>query len=577
MKANKNLNKTASHVLGAAIKQLYPNAKFGLGDSIEEGFFYDFEFEDPLTDKDLKKIESKMKKIISGGYTILKSEPDEEWINDQKFKLELIKDLKEKKIEVTHYSMNNPSNGKSIFTDLSKGNYVEKTSDIKNFKLLSIAGAYWKGNSDNSMLTRIYGTSWETKEKLNDYLELLKERKERDHRKIGKEMNIFMFDLLSGQGFPIWLEDGMIIKNELTQYFLKLEKKYKWKEIQTPAFGEKKLYEISGHWSHYKDDMFQSVIAENEKLIMRPMTCPHHILVYKNKRRSYNDLPIRMSEQSRLYRHEKSGSLTGLERVRSMELTEGHSFARTDQIAQEFEDAYKMIKEALTKFDINIDYVSLSLRDKKDKKKYFDDDEMWDKAEDLLINLLNKMNIKYVEMKGEAAFYGPKLDIQVKTVLGHEITISTIQLDFLLPKNFGITYIGDDEKNHTPVMVHRSIIGTYERFIAVLLEQTKGNLPFWLAPKQIDILPVNLDFHLEYAKKIEKKLIEFDYRVNLESNGERLGKMIRKSQMSKTKIQLIIGDDEVSNEKINVREYGSKNQISMTIDEFINKYPKNMN
>ncbi|WKX02304.1 threonine--tRNA ligase [Candidatus Mycoplasma mahonii] len=569
MKVKSNLNHSAGHLLAAAVLKLYPGTHVGFGPAIDEGFYYDFVFKNPINDQDLKKIEKQMSKIVAGGYKI--EQVDSMDILDQPFKQELVKDLGEKNIPVTYYALNNPSNGQSIFTDVCKGGHVASVSQIKHFKLLNLAGAYWKGDSKNAQLTRIYGTAWETKEELRAYLQILQERKERDHRKIGKEMNIFTFNHLAGQGFPIWLEDGMIIKNNIQSYIRKLEGSYGFREVSTPAFGSKKLYEISGHWAHYQDDMFPVIELENEELVMRPMTCPHHVLIYGSKRRSYRDLPIRMSEQAQLYRYEKSGALTGLERVRSMVLTEGHVFARTDQIIDEFKNSYKLIMEALDKFNIEVDYISLSLRDPEDKEKYLDDDDMWNKAESDLVNVLKELKIVYIEKIGEAAFYGPKIDIQVKSALGHEITLSTLQLDFLLPKRFDISYIDKDENKVTPVLIHRGLIGTYERFIAILLEQTKGDLPFWLAPRQATIIPVSHELHQEYADNIYKKLVDEGIRVHMDDRNERVSKKIREAQTSKTKWQIVIGDEEVKNNTINIRAYGSNKQKAFSVDEFIKK------
>ena len=567
MKANQKLNHTGAHLLAAAVMKLYPDTILGIGPSIDEGFYYDFKFANPINDQDIKKIEKQMKKLVSGGYKmeLVKTSDD----SKQPYKLELSKELKAKGETLTYYGMINPSNGESIFTDLCAGPHVDSVAKLKNFKLLHFSAAYWRGDSKNDSLTRIYGTAWETKEELSEYLQILVERKERDHRKIGKEMNIFMFNNDSGQGFPIWLEDGMRVKNTIQKYVRETEARYGFEEVSTPAFGSKKLYETSGHWEHYKDDMFPIIEVENEELIMRPMTCPHHILIYMNKRRSYRELPIRMSEQARLYRKEKSGALTGLERVRSMELTEGHIFARQDQVLEEFKNSYKLIQEALEKFNIEIDYVSLSLRDKNDKEKYFDDDKMWEKAESDLRQVMKELNIKHEEKIGEAAFYGPKIDIQVKTALGHEITMSTLQLDFLLPKRFDITYIDKDETKSTPVLIHRGLIGTYERFISILLEQTKGNLPFWIAPRQATIIPVSIDSHIEYSDKVFKELKEQGLYVHLDDRNERVGRKIRDAQTSKTKYQIVIGDDEVKNKTITVRAYGSEKQETMTIKAFI--------
>lgn len=567
MKANKELNHSTAHLLAAAVLKLYPNTKLAIGPAIEEGFYYDFEFEKPITDLELSKIEKQMKKMASGGYKIQKTDSID--LDGQPYKTELKEQFESEGKQITYYGMINPSNGQSIFTDLCAGGHTDSVSSIKNFKLLSLAGAYWRGDSNNIQLTRIYGTSWETKEELKQYIALIADRKERDHRKIGKDMNIFMFSKLSGQGFPIWLEDGSIIKNKIQNYLRETERKYNFTEVQTPDFGSEELYKTSGHLEHYGEDMFPTLEVDNEKLIMRPMTCPHHIIVYENKRRSYRELPIRISEHARLYRYEKSGALTGLERVRSMELTDSHIFARKDQIAVEFKNAYKLITEVLTKFNIEIDYISLSLRDPLDKEKYFDNDKMWNDAEQQLRDVLKEMKVEYKEVMGEAAFYGPKLDIQVKTALGHEITMSTLQLDFLLPEKFDISYIDANEDKIRPVIIHRGLIGTYERFMAILLEQTKGDLPFWISSRQVAIIPVLNDSHLKYAKEVKKQLEESGILVSLDDRNERLGKKIREAQTSKTKYQIVLGDDEVKNKTINYRAYGSDKKEILTLDEFI--------
>ena len=569
MKANQTLNHSAAHLLAAAVLKLYPDTKIGIGPSIEEGFYYDFKFTSPIAENDLRKIEKQMQKLVAGGYKFELVEKAS--LDNQEYKQELLEEIKARGEKATFYGMINPSNGESIFNDLCAGPHIDSVSKIKHFKLLSLAGAYWRGSSDNDQLTRIYGTAWETKEELDQYLNLLQERKERDHRKIGKEMNIFMFEQLAGQGFPIWLEDGMAVKNQIQKYIRETEYRYGFREVQTPSVGSVELYKTSGHLAHYKDDMFEAIKADNEELILRPMTCPHHILVYSSKRRSYRELPIRMSEQARLFRYEKSGALTGLERVRAMELTEGHIFARPDQILEEFKNSYKLIQEVLKEFAIEIDYVSLSLRDKEDKEKYFDDDAMWNKAEDDLRQVLKDMNVTYEEKIGEAAFYGPKVDIQVKTALGHEITLSTLQLDFLLPRRFEAYYIDENNEKQTPVLIHRGLIGTYERFISILLEQTKGDLPFWIAPRQATIIPVNEQFHLQRALEIKKTLEDKGLRIHLDDRNERLGKKIREAQVSKTKFQIVIGDEEVQNNNLNVRAYGSEKQESMTLEQFLNQ------
>ncbi|TNK93447.1 threonine--tRNA ligase, partial [Mycoplasmopsis pullorum] len=558
MKANKLLNHTTSHLLGAAVEKLYPNVKLGFGPATDEGFYYDFEFETPLSDTELNKIEKMMKKLASRNLVMKRVDESHYSFENKPYKKELYDELKAKEAEITFYALIDPLNNEEVFVDLCAGGHVEDTKKIKHFKLLNLAGAYWRGNSDNIQLTRIYGTSWDTADELNEYLEILKDRKERDHRKIGKEMKLFAFNQLSGQGFPIWLEDGMYIHNEIRNLVLKMDRKYGFTEVLTPHFGEETLYKISGHLEHYKDDMFKPLLVEKERLIPRPMTCPHHIICYNMEKRSYRDLPIRYSEQSQLYRYEKSGALTGLERVRAMLLTEGHLFLRKDQIKDEFKLMYQLIKETLEIFKIKISYISLSLRDKEDKEKYYDNDEMWNSAEAQLRDVLNELNVEYEEKIGEAAFYGPKMDIQIYTALGHEVTVSTLQLDFLLPERFDITFTNKDNEEERPVMLHRGLIGTYERFVATLLEQTKGNLPFWLAPKQITVLPVNEKTNLEYAKEINDMLFDLNFRSKLDDREERISKKMREAQMSKSKFILILGDNEQNNRTISYRKYGEK-------------------
>lgn len=569
MKFNKELNHSASHVMALAILQLWPDTKLGFGPPTAEGFYYDFKFSQPLLESDLAKIEKQMHKIVNNNYIMHKMPDDYVYdTSQQPYKQELIDEFKSQNKNITFYSIYDPNKNKELFVDLCAGGHIEKISKIKHFKVLSLAGSYWRGDSNNEQLTRIYATAWETKEDLDNYLLLLQERKERDHRKLGKEMELFMFDQLSGQGFPIWLEDGMKIRNRIMKEVLALDYKYNFTEVATPIVGEKKLYEISGHWQHYQEDMFKPIICDNENLILRPMTCPHHVLIYKSKRRSYRELPIRLSEQSPLFRYEKSGALTGLERVRSMLLTEGHLFVRKDQIISEFEHCYKMISEALEMFNIQVDYVSLSLRDPDNKEKFYNDENMWLKAEEDLRQVLKKLKIKYVEKIGEAAFYGPKIDIQIKTVLGHEITMSTLQLDFLLPKKFNLEFYNSQNSIENPIMIHRGLIGTYERFLSILLEQTKGNLPFWLAPKQVIIIPV-VEEHKAFADEIYTQLKDNHFYVEVDDRNERISKKIREAQIKKTKIQIVIGDDEIATNELSLRFYGQKDIIKIKKIELI--------
>lgn len=534
MEANKKLNHSASHLLAAAILKLYPNAKLAIGPAIEEGFYYDFEFENPILESDLPNIEKVMKELAKEGYEMRKVGIEQYSFENQPYKKELYEEFKKEGKEITFFQYWNPKTKEILFTDLCAGGHIENSREIKYFKLLGIAGAYWRGDSKNKMLTRIYGTCWETKDELAKYLDILRERKERDHRKIGRDLNLFTFNQLGGQGFPFWLEDGMKIHNAIRDYVLKLDKKFGFREVLTPHFGEKKLYEISGHWAHYQDTMFAPIKMDNETLVARPMTCPHHIILFNSTRRSYKDLPIRYSEQSRLYRYEASGALSGLERVRGMDLTEGHIFVRPDQIKSEFKHLYKMILQALKDFNIEIDHISLSLRDPQDTQKFFQNDEMWNKAENDLREVLGELNIKYKEFIGEAAFYGPKVDFQVKTALNRIITMSTLQLDFLLPSRFEMKFVDSNEQFVTPVLIHRGLIGTYERFIATLLEQTKGVLPFWLSPRQITIIPINDELN-EKAQDLYNEFLDEDFNVNIDIRPERINKKIRDAQILKTK------------------------------------------
>ncbi|TQC51454.1 threonine--tRNA ligase [Mycoplasmopsis mucosicanis] len=567
--ADKLLNHTCSHLLGAAVEQLYKNVKLGFGPATDEGFYYDFEFEQPLSDQELNKIERLMKKLASRNLVTVQIDESEYDFSNKPYKKELYDELKARGEKITFYALQDPLNKEYVFKDLCAGGHIENTKKLKHFKLLSLAGAYWRGNSDNIQLTRIYGTAWESASELEAYLAILKDRKERDHRKIGKDLKIFAMHPLTGQGFPIWLEDGMYIHNEIKNLVLKMDRKYGFTEVLTPHFGNEELYRISGHLAHYKDDMFAPLIVEKERLIPRPMTCPHHNICYGLEKRSYRDLPIRYSEQSQLYRYEKSGALTGLERVRGMLLTEGHLYVREDQIFEEIVHMYKQIKETLNIFKIEISYISLSLRDPEDKEKYFDDEQMWNKSEKMLKDALDSLGVEYKVMQGEAAFYGPKIDIQIHTALGHEITVATIQLDFLQPSKFNLTYTDASGADARPVMIHRGLIGTYERFVAILLEQSKGVLPFWIAPKQLTIIPVNLDKNIEYAQEIKNVLHELNFRVKIDDRDERLNKKIRDAQTSKSKIQLILGDNEQNDKTISFREYGQDKTSTLPLSEFI--------
>ncbi len=558
------LNHSAAHLLAQAVKRLYPEAKFGVGPNIREGFYYDIHTETPITEADLPKIEKVMKNIASEAATISRQELSKsdalEFFKDDKYKTELINDLPEGEV-ISLYNQGE-------FTDLCRGGHVGNTKNVKFFKLLSIAGAYWRGNSDNEQLQRIYGTAWFSKDDLNNHLKELEERKERDHRKLGKELRIFELNNDAGQGLAMWLPHGYTVRKVLEDYVYDVERKAGYKHVSTPALGTKKLYEISGHWANYRDNMFPVMERDGETFVLRPMSCPHHMLVYKSDLRSFRDLPIRYAEIVTQHRYEASGSLSGLERVRAMTLTDAHLFVREDQIKKEVLDAYYLILKAIDDLGLKIEYVELALRSK-DKGKYHDNDELWDLAENMLREVLDEEGIEYTAMTGEAAFYGPKIDIQVRTAMGHIITMSTVQLDFLLPERFDLTYVGSDGLKHRPVVIHRGFISTWERLMSILLEQYKGAFPTWLAPVQLKLIPVSLDVHADYVKKLESIFINEDLRVETDFREEKLGYKIRDAQTKKIPYQLVVGDNELEQNQVTYRKYGSKEQVTVSIEEFI--------
>jgi len=559
------LNHSCAHLMAAAIKRLYPDAKFGVGPAIEDGFYYDFDTETKVTEADLEKIEKEMKKIVSAAHAfvrkIMSRDEAKSLLSEDEYKVELI-DAIEDGEDLSVYEQGD-------FTDLCTGPHVSNTKDIKHFKLLSVAGAYWRGNSSNKMLTRVYGVAAHTKEALANHLQILAERKGRDHKKLGRELELFTFNPLSGQGFPIWLPNGATIRKQISRYITELEEDYGYEHVFTSVIGSVDLYKTSGHWSHYKDDMFVPMEMENEELVLRPMSCPHHMMVYQSKLRSYRDLPIRLAEEVVQHRFEASGALSGLERVRAMTLTDAHLFVRPDQIKSEFAKCLKMVHQVVEDFGIEVSYYSLSLRDPEDKEKYFDDDDMWNQAESMLEEVLIENKIDYKTMPGEAAFYGPKLDIQIKTALGHDLTLSTIQLDFLLPERFDLTYIGDSGDKERPVVIHRGLASTYERLIAYLIERYKGAFPLWLAPVQVTAIPVNNEYHLEYAREVTAQLRKHRIRFNLDDRAEKMGYKIRESQTKKVPMQIVLGDAERDSQTVTLRRYGSEETKTLLLDEFI--------
>lgn len=560
------LNHSTAHLLAQAIKRLYPNAKFGIGPAIDEGFYYDVDLgEDVISNEQLLLLEKEMVRITKQNIEMNRTEVSKiqalELFSQDEYKLELINQLPENEA-ITVYSQGE-------FSDLCRGGHIGYTKDIKFFKLLSVAGAYWRGNSDNKMLQRIYGTSWFSQADLDNYLQLVQMRKERDHRKLGKELKIFELTPEVGPGLALWLPNGFKIKRELENYTYNAEVNAGYVHVTTPVIASKKLYEISGHWSHYNENMFPLMQRDGEEFVLRPMLCPHHMMIYKSEPRSYRDLPIRIAEVGGMYRYEASGGLIGLERVRSMHLTDSHIFARHDQIEQEVESAFNLISTAILDLGLEINFIELALRDKNNKEKFHADDALWESSQSMLRNTLDRLNVEYVEAEGEAAFYGPKIDFQVKTLLGHNITLSTIQLDYLLPERFELEYINSENQKERPVVIHRGFISTFERLMAILLEQYNGAFPTWLAPTQVKIIPVSNSVHEEYTKEINLALKQAGYRVENDFREEKLSYKIREAQVSKIPYQLVIGDNEVSNKLITYRKYGSEEQITVTLDEFI--------
>ncbi|CAC6809409.1 threonine--tRNA ligase [Staphylococcus aureus] len=560
------LRHSTAHLMAHAIKRLYGNVKFGVGPVIKGGFYYDFDIDQNISSDDFEQIEKTMKQIVNENMKIerkvvSRDEAKELFSNDE-YKLELIDAIPEDE-NVTLYSQGD-------FTDLCRGVHVPSTAKIKEFKLLSTAGAYWRGDSNNKMLQRIYGTAFFDKKELKAHLQMLEERKERDHRKIGKELELFTNSQLVGAGLPLWLPNGATIRREIERYIVDKEVSMGYDHVYTPVLANVDLYKTSGHWDHYQEDMFPPMqLDETESMVLRPMNCPHHMMIYANKPHSYRELPIRIAELGTMHRYEASGAVSGLQRVRGMTLNDSHIFVRPDQIKEEFKRVVNMIIDVYKDFGFEDYSFRLSYRDPEDKEKYFDDDDMWNKAENMLKEAADELGLSYEEAIGEAAFYGPKLDVQVKTAMGKEETLSTAQLDFLLPERFDLTYIGQDGEHHRPVVIHRGVVSTMERFVAFLTEETKGAFPTWLAPKQVQIIPVNVDLHYDYARQLQDELKSQGVRVSIDDRNEKMGYKIREAQMQKIPYQIVVGDKEVENNQVNVRQYGSQDQETVEKDEFI--------
>ena len=560
------LNHSCAHLLAQAVQHLYPHAKFWVGPSIEEGFYYDIDLgDDVIKEEDLERIEKEMKKCSKSAKNIIRQELSKEEalekFKDDPYKVDLISRMDDNTV-ISCYTQGD-------FTDLCRGPHVSNTKEIKYFKLLKVSGAYWKGDANNKMLQRIYGICFYNQEDLDKHLQELAEAAERDHRKIGKELGIYMMSDLVGRGLPMYLPNGFILWNELENYIRNKEIKRGYKHVQTPPLGNVELYKTSGHLDHYKDAMFPIMQVEDEEYVLRPMNCPHHMVMYANDIHSYRDLPLRIAEIARDCRYETSGSLKGIERVRTFCQNDSHIFCTPDQIESEFKNVVDLILECYKDLGINDFKFELALRDPADKVKFFQDDEMWDKAENALRKILDDIGIPYKEMVGDAAFYGPKLDVQVKPAVGNEFSLSTCQIDFCLPMKFGLTYIDSDGSKKTPVVLHRAVFGSLDRTIAYYLEETKGILPTWLAPVQVQVMPVNSEYQGEYAKDVYNLLRDNDIRVELDDRNEKLGYRLRESQIRKIPYTLILGDQEKESKSISYRLFGDKETTTISQEEFI--------
>ncbi|MGQ2286003.1 threonine--tRNA ligase [Leuconostoc suionicum] len=566
------LRHSASHLLAQALKRIpkFANIHFGVGPFIENGFYYDTDngAGNQVSIEDFPEIEAMMHKIVKEDLPILSREitRDEalEMFADDPYKVELVNDLPaDEKITIA-------VQGDHI--ELDKGGLVPSTGWIKHFKLTSVAGAYWRGNSSNPMMQRVYGTAFWKAADVEAEIARREEAKERDHRVIGRDLDLFFTSQEVGSGLPVWLPNGATIRRQVERYITDKELSNGYQHVYTPVLSNLNLYKTSGHWDHYREDMFPPMdMGDGEFLELRPMNCPSHIMVFNHKPRSYRELPMRIAELGMMHRYEKSGALTGLSRVREMTLNDGHTFVEPEKLEEEFKSILTMMMGVYRDFNIKDYRFRLSYRDPKNTEKYFDDDEMWEKSQKQLKTAMDDLGLDYFEAEGEAAFYGPKLDVQTKTALGNEETLSTIQLDFLLPERFDLKYIGRDGlDNHRPVMLHRGIVGTMERFTAYLIEMYKGAFPTWLSPLQVQIIPVNLGAHGDYAKTVQQKLQDAGLRANVETKDAKMGYLIREAQTNKIPYTLVLGDSEVDTDTVTVRKYGEAKTVTMSFNEFQN-------
>lgn len=560
------LRNTAAFVFEMVASKQYPSVRLGTSELEEDGFFVDTDKEDQIKASELPDLEKEMQKIVKNGekieYKIVSKSELLDLFKDDPYKLEL---LKEEADEVAVYKLED-------FVDFGFNALLMNTGKLKHFKLLSVAGAYWQGKSSNPMLQRIFGTAFFKEADLKADLQRREDIKERDHRTIGRDLDLFFVDPKVGAGLPYWMPKGATIRRVIERYIIDKEVADGYQHVYTPVLMNLDAYKTSGHWAHYREDMFPPMdMGDGEMLELRPMNCPSHIQIYNHHIRSYRELPIRIAELGMMHRYEKSGALSGLQRVREMTLNDGHTFVELDQVQSEFAKILKLIMEVYRDFDITDYYFRLSYRDPKNTDKYFANDEMWERSQKMLKGAMDDLGLEYVEAEGEAAFYGPKLDIQTKTALGNDETMSTIQLDFMLPERFNLSYVGKDGEEHRPVMVHRGIVGTMERFIAYLTEIYKGAFPTWLAPLQVKIIPVNNDAHGEYAQNVKDQLMKLGFRAEVDFRNEKLGYKIREAQTQKVPYTLVLGDDELQHDSVNVRKYGSEDQESKALSEFVSE------
>ena len=566
--ALETLNHSCAHMMAHAVKHLWPQAKFWVGPVVEEGFYYDIDLGDyTIKDEDLAKIEKEMKKIAKDGKRIVRVEISREealeQFKDDPYKVDLISRME----EGTNISMYTQGD----YTDLCRGPHVDNEKMCRYFKLIKHSGAYWKGDKNNKVLQRIYGVCLPSQEELDQHLADLEDAKERDHRKLGKDLSMFMFSDIVGAGLPMYLPNGFTVRRLLSDYIMDKEIDMGYIHVMTPSVANTKLYKISGHWDHYKDDMFPAMQDRRDPdnaYVLRPMNCPEHMIMFKSKLHSYRDLPVRIAEIANDFRFEASGALTGIERARAFTQNDSHIFCTPEMIKDEIKGVTKLILDVYKDFGFENYSFRLSLRDPENKEKYFGHDELWERSEAELREVLKEMNVPFYEALGEAAFYGPKIDVQVKSAIGHDVTLSTIQLDYQLPERFELEYISNDGSRQRPVVIHRAILGSLDRFIAFLLEETKGILPLWLSPKQAVIIPVSPEAHGEYAKKVYADLKAMGIRCSVDDRNEKLGYRIREAQTGKTPIQIVVGDGEVESNGVTIRRYGSKEQTKMSAEDF---------